>query len=77
MEWQPISTAPKDGSTILVFGVPEKHPSLESGFTGPVQVTAHWDMIDEAFCITGGDWLGPFIKPTHWMPTPPAPKGVE
>lgn len=73
--WQSIETAPKDGSSILVYGLPERHPKLESWFNQSVPIVAHWDSIDEAFCISGGDWLGPFIDPTHWMPLPePPPK---
>ena len=70
MDWQPIETAPKD-RTILVYGQPTDIPELQ--FTGPGTFTAYWDEIDSAFCLTGGTWRGPFIKPTHWMPLPPLP----
>lgn len=73
-EWQPIETAPKDGTPILVFGKPQKHPNLESWYDGSAIFTAEWDAIDESFCILGGDWLGPFIDPSHWMPLPAPPK---
>ncbi len=73
-EWQPIETAPKDGSSILLFGVPSKHHALQSTFHKPWFFTAHWDSIDEAFCINGGDWCGPFISEGYWMPLPEAPK---
>ncbi len=75
-EWQDISTAPKDG-TILVFGKP---CDLVIGnvvmvkFKNPAAYTAAWDELDEAFCVSGGSWLGPFIEPTHWMPLPDPPK---
>lgn len=71
--WQDIAAAPKDGTTILVYGVPERHPSLQSWFTNPTIIAAHWEHIDEAFCISGGDWLGPFVSPTHWQPLPAPP----
>lgn len=72
-QWRPISEAPRDGTPILVFGQPEKHPHLNSWFERPVCIAAYWCAIDDAFCIMGGDWLGPFVNPTHFMPLPEAP----
>ncbi len=75
-EWQPIETAPKDGTTILVFGKPTAIDGLS--FKSAGLHTAYWDSIDGAFCLTGATCAGPFIYPSHWMllPPPPAPKGV-
>jgi hypothetical protein len=63
MEWQPIETAPKDGSNVLV---------IEAGNSVPV--VAYWDND-----MDGGWWgywqteqLNPH-KPTHWMPLPAPP----
>lgn len=71
--WQPIETAPRDGSTIIVYGKPESTDTVR--FRKRAVYTASWDAIDEAFCLSGGDWSGPFIEPTHWMPTPTPPSG--
>jgi len=77
-EWQDISTAPKDGRTILVFGMPTD--LVVSGdtlvhFNYPGAFTAAWDQIDDAFSLSGGSWMGPFFnKPTHWMPLPSPPE---
>lgn len=71
--WQPIETAPKDGTPILVYGQPERHPNLQSWFERPTRIVAAWEPLDEAFCIVGGDWMGPFVAPTHWMPLPVPP----
>ena len=75
-DWQPIDTAPKDGS-VLVFGLPSdliiNNDKLLS-FSSPVITTAYWDDIDDSFVLTGGTWLGPFIEPTHWMPLPTPPE---
>jgi hypothetical protein len=51
---------------VLIWGVPEKHPHLEVTYSGPGIFSAYWDKLDGAFCLTGGDWLGPFIKPLKW-----------
>ena len=74
--WQPIETAPKDG-TILVFGQPsdlEMDGAILVSYKGPAIYSAAWDEIDEAFCLSGGSWLGPFVEPTHWMPLPKPPE---
>ena len=66
-EWQPIETAPKDGTRILAYGVLgfESQPSIG---------TVKWD---------GRKWIcdpneASEYEPepcalTHWMPFPPAP----
>jgi len=59
--WQPIETAPKDGSDILVF---------ESGFWHIVywnKQLSWWDTVD---CVESSDF-----NPTHWQPLPTAPTG--
>lgn len=66
--WQPIETAPRDGTSILTF--PNYH-------------VTHYEA-DPAECFTGPGWvaswddgLDAYItmckEPTHWMPLPPAP----
>ena len=60
---------PKD-RLILVYGTPDEHPMLEVIYDGPSWFTAYWDGIDEAYCINGGDWMGPFIKPIKWGELP-------
>ena len=66
MEWQPIETAPKDGTRILI-GVWDLGPDVTSArWNG-----AFWDMSiqDEEFCGESD-----FAGPTHWMPLPDPPK---
>ena len=61
MTWQPIETAPKDGTAALIF-------SKDDAF-GPV-IVGWWENDDEA-------WWGPhsyIVRPTHWMPLPDPPK---
>ena len=59
-KWQPISTAPKDGTRILVF-------EAEEGTAGTVRVS-YWrdDTIP-----TG--WTGGEHSPSHWLPLPHPP----
>lgn len=69
--WQPIETAPKDGTSILAY---------------PHYVVTHWAGPDEAMSVDGcftGRWDDDFQaywcvrNLTHWMhlPSPPEPKG--
>lgn len=63
MTWQPIETAPRDGTICLV--------AEPSGFVHLAQWCAdgYW-----RYRVTDPDlqW-----KPTHWMPLPPPPIHVE
>ena len=62
-EWQPIETAPKDGSPVLVLG---------SGWNDPVPTVAVWNEYEEWAEFTGGETIWP--APNHWMPLPEPPK---
>lgn len=59
-EWQPIETAPKDGTAIWVSAV---------GVGEPVRTVQHW--YGEWVNIYNGDSIG--WEPTHWMPLPAPP----
>lgn len=68
-DWQPIETAPKDMSDIIVWG-----PDV------PTQ-TAYWapdwygDKSKPGWMASNLDEeYGAFIHPTHWMPLPEPPK---
>lgn len=76
--WQPIETAPKDGTTILVFFRQHGWMSVEWNDIdhGPNSEFAHWHVTDHKF--------GPFPVRGYcdgddlaWMPLPaaPAPEG--
>ena len=77
-EWQPIETAPKDGTPILTFSedaAKEGYHQLLNGVPAPtMQVMAFcmggFDMLDEH-----GDLLcAACYDPTHWMPLPEPPQ---
>ena len=67
--WQPIETAPKDGTYVLLFDAGYKDPYL----------LAAWEIIDERW------WSKPtksgasivWGSATHWMPLPAAPSPQE
>ena len=59
-EWQPIETAPTDGTQVIVYA------ASCHGLRGFVSV-CHW-YIDVGWCV---DELRPV---THWMPLPEPPK---
>lgn len=78
MTWQPIETAPKDGTWILVWGgkTDEEYPDIpEKEKSRPV--IAQW--IDDDAWVTDHKWQfayyngchhGEYMNPTHWQPLP-------
>lgn len=60
MGWQPIETAPKDGTPFLTF---------DGDFHG-IDI---WDRGNRIFIC---DASRKFTYPTHWMPLPSAPETV-
>jgi hypothetical protein len=88
MTWQPIDTAPKDGTWILVWGgktdeVGEWDKHEEVFMNRPV--VAHWRppkvwQTEEGywqFANYDSGYYGDFSKdhePTHWQPLPPLPE---
>ena len=59
MEWQPIETAPKDGTPILGFA---------DGKQAIVEWLEYWKLCVWGSFADDGKWW-----PTHWMPLPPPP----
>ena len=65
MEWQPIETAPKDGTLVLVWDE-DTGGAFAAQFL--VEVTG-WGNPGEWM-----DWHGMrLLQPTHWMPLPDPP----
>ena len=69
-KWQPIETAPKDGTQILVWS-PYRHTCV-TWYSGQYDDQPHgwidWFTGKEY----GGNWYA--HKATHWMPLPDPPK---
>lgn len=76
MTWQPIDTAPKDGTIVLVYG-------LWAGEIGgkdktPGRYIANWvpssDYQGYHWLVDGTDAYAAWVKATHWMPLPEPPQ---
>lgn len=87
MEWQPIETAPRDGSQLLLmttrghsigaWNSRPRGPGISGGIQSPgwVAYTDGYE-IDDAGWDTGTDYVKS-IDPTHWMPLPPPPRSEQ
>ena len=66
-EWQPIETAPKDGTPVLLW--PFAPQDFWAGYA-PQEVCLGFNALDEG-------WFNPeqrcAFEPTHWMPLPAPP----
>jgi hypothetical protein len=68
-DWQPIETAPKDGTSVLVYG-PWKGEF--SQLKHPHEIwRGHCHPVSKLWFISG---TLEFVDPTHWMPLPEPPK---
>lgn len=70
--WQPIETAPKDGTHILVRTVP---PGIRVTYMTHPPTVAHWfgpvdDENDGGWYLSVSQTEQPAIYPTEWMPLP-------
>lgn len=64
-DWQPISTAPKDGKPILLYCGPKSRYKIFVGVWN-----AKWSEWQSA----PGAWPG---RPVRWMPLPPPTQGTS
>ena len=72
MEWQPIETAPKDGSSILAWREGWYRPIYVRWVLNPRTGTEFWN--DEI------EWDAYELEnepPTHWLPMPGPPMKLE
>jgi len=76
-DWQPIETAPKDGTPILAMQWGNALPDYET-----TVYVCKWISNEFENIIAGYDcsrWHEPTLtlknpQPTHWIPIPPAPE---
>ena len=83
-QWQPIETAPRDGTWVLIAGGRTTEDDYNStGVLTTRPVTAFWseplweEDAEWAFCFWDGDWREGYLNPTHWMPLPQPPEGDQ
>jgi hypothetical protein len=78
MTWQPIETAPKDGTPVLVFSphAPFSDPTniivakFDTWRSDPNGEYSWWSYCESVLADISGQ-IEP--EPTHWMPLPPPP----
>ena len=72
-EWQPIETAPKDGTLVLLW------PGSRTVNRLLTVCSAYWHQ--PANPKVSGMWVGQFVTRgsyiTHWMPLPEPPKDQD
>jgi hypothetical protein len=74
MNWQPIETAPKDGTALLVINGPKGGYYTESFQIGIARWSrAYGHKSDEWLSTVCCDGVSAF-EPTHWMPLPEPPQ---
>lgn len=66
MEWHPIETAPTDGTDVLIGG--------DFSYVGGVVMAKY---ITDYPRSTFSDMDGDLYYPTHWMPLPKPPEGLD
>lgn len=79
MKWNPIETAPRDGTEIDVWSDGRRYPDAAWARPdgAPVDYKA-WCFLDAEVNRCDVSWYITEIKPepTHWMPLPPPPVDV-
>jgi hypothetical protein len=84
--WQPIATAPRDGTWLLIAGGEPGYGWDESEFVPPA-VVACWGAEEQVaindehspgadawrFAVYDSGYYGLWENPTHWMPLPEPP----
>ncbi len=79
MEWQPIETAPKDGTKVLVYVRGDSLYPTAASYKSAAYFEKEYgdpDYMEEGWYWAFGypsDFHEEVIEPTHWMPLPPPP----
>lgn len=80
-EWQPIETAPKDGTVVFLYGT--WAGEINGISNQPTVDIGSWAGGDSDFSgddwwqLATGDAYGCWMRPTHWLPIPDAPKDAQ
>ena len=71
--WRSIETAPKDGTSILLYGVWKGEVSKNPEYRDIFKAAYSFD----EWVVCDSDIYGPIVlDPTHWMPLPDIPNEV-
>ena len=78
-DWQPIETAPKDGTSIIAMYIHINTEIVHAVFWMDVEEDSPGDPDDVGWWTyvwseVGRSKLEDWMTPTHWMPLPPPPK---
>ena len=66
-QWQPIETAPRDGTPLLICCIKaSKYTNVKSGFMAVNRWEKFW-----------GSFNPKYFPATHWMPLPKPPEDTE
>lgn len=77
-DWQPIETAPKDGTRVLAFAQGATGSPLDVFYGVASWVNADPDVNPGIPPEELSLWWWPYaIRPTHWQPLPPPPSGAS
>ena len=71
-QWQPIETAPKDGTLIDVWAHGRRYPAVRWTYWVNEPKYQIWENQHLYDADGGHHWDAPHINPTHWM-LPPQP----
>lgn len=80
MDWQPIATAPKDGTEVFVYVPGDSLYPTVARYDTPERFQEDYgdpDYMPEGWrwaCGYPSDFHEETIEPTHWMSLPPPPK---
>lgn len=77
MMWQPIATAPKDGTHILLFAAKAWYPMVERNAEDSPIWTGYfsrWVGGEGEWTVSGMEFHEGYGPPTHWMPLPEPPQ---
>jgi hypothetical protein len=70
--WQPITTAPKDGTRVLIFEPGFHMPGCIHAISAGTIRVSYW----RKDTIPMG-WTGRERAPSHWLPLPPPPNSAS
>ena len=76
MEWQPIETAPKDGTQVLLWCPDFKNP-LKVGEYIESEMYRNGDLVSERKYWSIGSMIFDDPQPTYWMTLPSPPLDVN